>query len=190
MRIPVSTYRLQFNRGFRFPESAELVDYLDLLGITDVYASPLAKARPGTAHGYDVVEPTQLNPELGSEEDFQRFAAALRGRQMGLLLDVVPNHMCIASQDNWRWLDVLSNGPSSGYARFFDIDWRPPKAELAGTVLLPMLGDQFGRVLENDVRVAYQDDGSFWVEVQGTRLPLTPRTWTHLLEPALAELRA
>jgi (1->4)-alpha-D-glucan 1-alpha-D-glucosylmutase len=190
MRIPASTYRWQFNRGFRFPEAAALVDYLDALGVTDCYASPLAMARPGSVHGYDVVEPSRLNPELGSDEDFQRFATALRGRQMGLLLDVVPNHMCIASADNWRWQDVLSNGPSSSYARFFDVDWRPPKAELAGTVLLPMLGDQFGRVLENDVRVTYHQDGSFWVEVQLTRLPLTPRTWPHLLEPALAELRA
>jgi len=103
MRIPVSTYRLQFNTGFRFADAAELIDYLHTLGITDCYASPLSMARPGSVHGYDVVEPTRLNPELGDEQDFARFARALSERKMGLLLDVVPNHMCVASKDNWRW---------------------------------------------------------------------------------------
>src|SRR5256885_11477571 len=163
MRVPTSTYRLQFNTGFRFADAAALVEYLDALGITDCYASPLSMARPGSVHGYDVVDPTRLNPELGGPEDFQRFTDALRERQMGLLLDVVPNHMCIAVGENWRWRDVLSNGPSSSYARFFDIDWRPPKAELAGKVLLPTLGEQYGRVLETGIAVAYQDDGSFSV---------------------------
>jgi (1->4)-alpha-D-glucan 1-alpha-D-glucosylmutase len=190
MRIPSSTYRLQFNRDFGFAAAAALVDYLDELGISDCYASPLSMARPGSVHGYDVVDPTRLNPELGSDQEFQAFAGALRGRDMGLLLDVVPNHMCIASADNWRWWDVLSNGPSSSYARFFDVDWQPPKTELAGKVLLPMLGEQYGRLLETGIQVAYEDQGSFCVAVTQTRLPLAPRTWTHLLEPALAELRA
>jgi (1->4)-alpha-D-glucan 1-alpha-D-glucosylmutase len=190
MRIPTSTYRLQFNTDFRFGDAAALVDYLDALGITDCYASPLSMARPGSPHGYDVVDPTRLNPDLGTTEDFQRFADALRERQLGLLLDVVPNHMCIAVSENWRWRDVLSNGPSSSYARFFDVDWRPPKDELAGKVLLPVLGDQYGRVLETGISVAYEDDGSFALAFYETRLPLAPRTWTHLLEPALAELRA
>src|SRR5947207_3456365 len=101
MRVPTSTYRLQFNTGFRFADAAALVDYLDALGITDCYASPLSMARAGSPHGYDVVDPTRLNPELGAEADFAAFAAALQARQMGLLLDVVPNHMCIATADNW-----------------------------------------------------------------------------------------
>jgi (1->4)-alpha-D-glucan 1-alpha-D-glucosylmutase len=190
MRIPVSTYRLQFNGGFRFPDAAELVEYLDALGVTDCYASPLSMARPGSVHGYDVVDPTRLNPELGSEEDFAAFAAGLRQRGMGLLLDVVPNHMCIAVGDNWRWRDVLANGPSSSYARFFDVDWSPPKAELAGTVLLPVLGEQYGRVLETGIKLAYDDEGAFSVTFYESRLPLSPGTWSHVLAPALAELRA
>jgi (1->4)-alpha-D-glucan 1-alpha-D-glucosylmutase len=190
MRIPVSTYRLQFNSGFRFADAAALIDYLAALGITDCYASPLSMARAGSVHGYDVVEPTRLNPELGDEADFARFARALTERKMGLLLDVVPNHMCIATRDNWRWWDVLGNGPSSPYARFFDVDWHPPKAELDGKVLLPVLGDQYGRVLEDGISVAYEDEGAFSVCFYETRLPLAPRTWPYALEPALAELRA
>jgi (1->4)-alpha-D-glucan 1-alpha-D-glucosylmutase len=188
MRIPVATYRLQLNTTFQFGQAAALVDYLDGLGITDAYVSPLSMARAGSNHGYDVIDPGRLNPELGSDDDFRRFAAELRSRQMGMLLDVVPNHMCIATSDNWRWRDVLENGPSSAVARFFDIDWRPPKPELAGKVLLPVLGEQYGRMLESGVSVAYAD-GAFDVVFYESRLPLTPRSWTHLLEPALAELR-
>src|SRR3712207_2755959 len=114
MRIPVATYRLQLNNQFKFADAAAIVEYLDGLGLTDAYVSPLSMARPGSNHGYDVLDPGRLNPDLGSEEDFRRFAGELRRHTMGMLLDVVPNHMCIANGENWRWRDVLENGPSSG----------------------------------------------------------------------------
>src|SRR3954451_18029605 len=106
MRIPLATYRLQLNRGFTFDQAAEIVDYLNALGVSDAYASRVQMARAGSPHGYDVVEHAVLNPELGGDEGSSRFAAELRRREMGLLLDVVPNHMCIGSDANWRWRDV------------------------------------------------------------------------------------
>jgi (1->4)-alpha-D-glucan 1-alpha-D-glucosylmutase len=142
MRIPVATYRFQFNRDFRFTDALKLVDYLHELGITDVYASPITKARPGSVHGYDVTDPTQLNPEIGTPEEFEQFAQALKSRGMGLLLDIVPNHMA-ASLDNPWWFDVLEKGEESPYATFFDVNWESKK------VLLPILGRPYGEVLEN-----------------------------------------
>ena len=117
-RTPVSTYRMQFNRGFTFEQAAPLIDYLYELGITDCYASPLALARPGSAHGYDVTNHGVLNPEIGSEEQLFDFARQLQSRGMGLILDTVPNHMYIAHPSNQWWWDILENGPSSPYARF------------------------------------------------------------------------
>ena len=149
VRIPGSSYRLQFNKSFTFRDATRLVEYLDGLGITDVYASPILAARPGSVHGYDVIEHARLNPEIGTEEDLDALVAALRERGMGMILDLVPNHMCIASPDNRWWNDVLENGRSSPYAPFFDIDWQPPKSELHEKVLLPVLGEQYGRVLES-----------------------------------------
>jgi (1->4)-alpha-D-glucan 1-alpha-D-glucosylmutase len=187
-RIPVSTYRLQFNHQFTFEQARQLVDYLDELGITDCYSSPLLKARPGSVHGYDVVDPTQLNPEIGTEQEFTAFARSLAERGMGLVMDVVPNHMCITSSDNHWWLDVLENGPSSPYARFFDIDWNPPNPHLKNRILLPILGDQFGRVLENqEVRISYRD-GSFYANYWETTLPIASRTAALVLELAIEEL--
>ncbi len=187
-RVPSATYRLQLNRLFTFADAAEVLPYLDRLGVSDAYASPVSTARPGSGHGYDVIDHARLNPELGGAEAFGRLAGELRRLGMGLLLDVVPNHMCIAGHLNGRWLDVLENGPSALSARFFDVDWRPPKPELSGKVLLPVLGDQYGRVLEEGISVGY-DQGAFFVGFYETRLPLAPRTWPHILEPALAALR-
>jgi (1->4)-alpha-D-glucan 1-alpha-D-glucosylmutase len=188
-RVPSATYRLQLNRQFTFADAASVVPYLERLGVSDAYTSPVSTARPGSGHGYDVIDHGQLNPELGGAEAFGRFAGELRRAGMGVLLDVVPNHMCIAGHFNPRWLDMLENGPSSRSARFFDVDWRPPKPELAGKVLLPVLGDQYGRVLEEGIAVRYER-GAFFVTFYETQLPLAPRTWPHLLEPALANLRA
>ena len=184
-RIPGATYRLQFNRHFTFADAEALLPYLHALGVTDLYASPLFPARAGSLHGYDVTDHGRLNPELGPEESFRRFADALRRRGMGLLLDVVPNHMCIADPGNRWWNDILENGPSSPFAGFFDIDWRPPKTELADKVLLPFLGDQYGRVLENQELRVVQGGGSLFVVYYETRLPLAPKTWIPVLEAVL-----
>jgi (1->4)-alpha-D-glucan 1-alpha-D-glucosylmutase len=189
-RLPISTYRLQFNSQFTFAQAAALVDYLHELGISDCYSSPILKAHAGSLHGYDVVDHTKLNPELGAEEQFVHFARRLKQHEMGILMDVVPNHMCIAGSDNRWWLDVLENGPSSPYARFFDIDWNPPNDNLMNKVLLPILGDQYGRVLENqEIRIAYRR-GAFFASYYETRLPIAPRTSTHILGTALNDLKA
>ncbi len=188
-RFPRSTYRLQFGPEFRFGDAAGVVDYLDALGVRDVYASPLFKARRGSLHGYDVTDHANLNPDLGRMADFKAFSRALRERNMGMVLDVVPNHMGVSDDANRYWQDVLENGPSSRYARFFDIDWQPPKPDLAGKVLLPFLGDQYGRVLENgELRLSY-GRGAFWIRVYDRRLPVGPSTWVRILEPALEALR-
>jgi (1->4)-alpha-D-glucan 1-alpha-D-glucosylmutase len=186
---PSATYRLQFNKSFTFQDAAALVDYLDELGITDIYASPFLMARPGSLHGYDVTDQSRLNPEIGDQDSFLKLSETLRQHNMGIVADVVPNHMCITHPSNVWWWDVLENGPSSPYAHYFDIDWHPPKQELVNKVLLPMLGDQYGRVLENkEIQIVY-GDGQFHVSVYETPLPLAPRTWGMILEPAVAKLR-
>ena len=188
-RIPTATYRLQFNHLFTFRQAAAILNYLHDLGISDCYASPLLMARKGSLHGYDVIDPSKLNPELGTREDFNEFSVMLKQRGMGLMMDVVPNHMCIAGSGNQWWNDVLENGPSSPYAAFFDIDWRPPKQNLANKTLLPALGDQYGRVLENqEIQLVYQR-GAFFVNYYETRLPITPRTSIQILNAALDELK-
>jgi len=189
MRIPIATYRLQFNAKFGFESGRRAVPYLATLGISDVYSSPISTARTGSEHGYDVVAHENVNPELGGEEAFRALSLALRGREMGILLDVVPNHMCVADDANWRWLDVLESGPSAASARFFDIDWRPPKPELTGRVLLPILPDQFGRVVvDGQFTPVYGPDG-FALHYEGRRLPLAPKSWLRFLGPALERLR-
>jgi (1->4)-alpha-D-glucan 1-alpha-D-glucosylmutase len=187
-RIPASTYRLQLSRSFTLEQAAELADYLYDLGISDCYVSPLTVARAGSIHGYDVTDHSRLNPELGGEEQFLEFAHTLTNKGMGFVVDTVPNHMCIADPSNRWWFDVLENGPGSPYARFFDIDWDPPKADLVDKVLLPVLGDQYGRVLENqDIRIVYHG-GAFEVHYYDLRLPVAPRTWTSILVPTRERL--
>jgi (1->4)-alpha-D-glucan 1-alpha-D-glucosylmutase len=188
-RIPVCTYRLQFNKDFNFRDASAVVDYLEALGVSDVYASPFLAARPGSIHGYDVVDHGRLNPELGTESDLDALSGALRARGMGLLLDVVPNHMCIASAENRWWNDVLENGRSSPYATFFDIDWHPPKSELDEKILLPVLGRQYGRVLEgSEISIGYAG-GAFQAHYGASSFPIGPRTILPLLEPIVTDLR-
>lgn len=188
-RIPRATYRLQFNRSFTFADAARIVPYLHDLGISDCYASPYFMAAPGSPHGYDVIDHNALNPEVGSEEDYQAFVSELRRYEMGQLLDIVPNHMGIAGGNNPWWSDVLENGPSSLYADFFDIDWRPVKFELANKVLLPILGDQYGRVLDNQDLILRYEEGVFFLTVYGTqRLPIAPCPSTAILMHRLPEL--
>jgi len=187
--IPCSTYRLQLNSRFTFTQAAALLDYLQDLGITDCYTSPFVMARPGSLHGYDVTDHTSFNPEVGTEEEFRQFAQQLKQRGMGLIVDVVPNHMCVTHPSNTWWWDVLENGPGSQFSRYFDIDWNPPKAELTNKVLLPVLPDQFGRALENQqVRLIY-DGGSFFVDCQDTHFPVAPRSWPLVLDRVLHEMR-
>src|SRR5258707_3722823 len=189
MRIPTATYRIQFNKDFPFERARESVGYLDQLGVTDLYSSPIYEARPGSRHGYDVTSHDAPNPELGGEEGFRALTDELKRRGMGLLLDIVPNHMCVAADTNHRWLDVLESGPSAASARFFDIDWRPPKTELAGRVLLPILPDQFGRIIAaQEMSVVYRP-GGFAVRYAGFELPLAPKSWARILNPALARWR-
>src|ERR1700756_1994617 len=127
---PISaTYRLQFNKGFTFQDAVSLLDYLSALGITHIYASPILRSRRGSTHSYDVTDPVRLNPELGSDADFAELQTQLRTRGMGLVLDIVPNHMSASSDNSW-WMDVLENGPESPYASYFDIDWHPPSRTL------------------------------------------------------------
>ncbi|MBV8358685.1 MAG: malto-oligosyltrehalose synthase, partial [Deltaproteobacteria bacterium] len=188
LRIPASTYRLQLNRSFTLEQAAELTDYLYDLGISDCYTSPLTVARADSMHGYDVIDHGRLNPELGGEEQFLKFARAVAGKGMGLLVDIVPNHMCIVDSFNRWWFDVLENGPSSRFARFFDIDWDPPKDSLTNKVLLPVLGDQYGRLLENqEIKIVYHG-GAFEAHYYHLRLPIAPRTWTWMLAPSRERL--
>ena len=137
-RVPAATYRIQFTPGFGFADALALIPYLHTLGITDLYASPFFRARRGSLHGYDVTDHSTINPEFGTEADLEALAHALTQYGMGLLMDVVPNHMGISDVSNRWWQDVLENGPNSPYAHFFDIDWTPPKAEIfCGRLILP-----------------------------------------------------
>ncbi len=187
-RIPLSVYRLQFNHTFTFRDAQQLIPYLYELGISDCYASPYMKARPGSLHGYDIVDHNALNPEIGTEEDYQAFVQELRAHGMGHILDFVPNHVGIAESSNPWWQDVLENGPSSRFASFFDIDWKPLKLELENKVLLPILGDQYGKVLENQELILTFEEGAFFVRYYQHKLPIAPRTSAHVLKHRLSEL--
>ena len=183
-RIPVSTYRLQLNKDFTFVQATEIVPYLSNIGISHCYVSPCLKARPGSMHGYDIVDHSSFNPEIGTEEEFNRFVSALHERGMGLIMDIVPNHMGIMGSDNAWWLDVLENGQASIYAEFFDIDWHPLKEELHGKVLIPVLNDHYGVVLENgDLNLIFnQDRGEFDIGFHEHRFPLDPKEYPRILQ--------
>lgn len=188
---PRATYRLEF-RGdsLTFRRAAALIPYLSNLGISHVYASPYRKARRGSLHGYAIVDPESLNPELGTEEDYRAMVDTLHAHGMGHILDIVPNHMEIESGENRWWNDVLENGPSSPYAAFFDVDWKPVKEELTNRILLPILGEPYGQVLESGQIRVELDRGAFSVRVYGRLLPLDPKTYASLLTDRLDELRA
>src|SRR5712691_1669172 len=187
-RIPCATYRLQYNRSFTFTDAARVVSYLHASGISDCYSPPYLKACPGSPHGYDIIDHNALNPEVGSEEDYNVFTAELRRYDMGQILDVVPNHMGIAKGKNPRWVDVLENGPSALSASFFDIAWTPIKMDLTNKVLLPILGDQYGRVLENQELILSYQDGAFFLVYFDHHLPIAPRPSTVVLSHRLGDL--
>lgn len=158
---PVCTYRLQLSASVKLSRVTHLVPYFQALGVSHLHLSPLHTARPGSFHGYDVVSHSSLNPEIGTEADLQDLSDMLASRNMGLILDLVPNHMCIASPLNLQWQDVLENGKDAASARFFDIDWGPPKAQLVNKVLLPVLGAQFGHELEQSAVQVIEHGGVF-----------------------------
>jgi (1->4)-alpha-D-glucan 1-alpha-D-glucosylmutase len=182
--IPLATYRLQLNREFTFAQATAIIPYLSALGISHCYVSPCLKARAGSMHGYDIVDHDSLNPEIGSPEDFDRFVATLHEHGMGLILDIVPNHMGVMGSDNAWWLDVLENGESSVYAGFFDIDWHPLKEELDGKVLIPVLGDHYGAVLERgELRLVFHHErGEFDVSYFNHRFPVDPKEYPRILQ--------
>ncbi len=182
--IPTATYRFQFHKGFTFRDALSLVPYLHDLGISHLYSSPPFRAMPGSMHGYDICDHNALNPEIGTREEFDALIAALHERGLGFIVDFVPNHMGIAETQNHWWMDVLENGPASPYARFFDIDWVPLKRELENKVLLPVLGDQYGRVLERGELKVQFEAGRFWLDYYALRLPLGPRSTRPLLKRA------
>lgn len=186
--IPSATYRLQFNKHFTFRQARDLVPYLRELGISHVYASPFFRAGPGSLHGYDIGDHNELNPEIGTRAEYEEFVAELHAHGLGQIVDFVPNHMGIGSPVNTWWTDVLENGPSSVFAPHFDIDWRPLKSDLNNRVLLPILGDQYGRVLERGEFKLEFESGAFFLRYFETRLPIAPRTYALILVPALLKL--
>lgn len=192
MRIPSATYRVQFNLNFRFADAEALVPYFHDLGISDLYASPRFKARRGSSHGYDVADPMLINSELGTEEEFDRLAARLRQYGMGLLLDIVPNHMAASSENPW-WMDVLENGSQSRYAPFFDIDWEPQGIKVAtlenNRVILPILARPYADILwSRGIRLRFDDRG-FFFQYEDHRLPLRPETYRDALELCPEDLK-
>jgi (1->4)-alpha-D-glucan 1-alpha-D-glucosylmutase len=181
--VPLSTYRLQFNRDFRFDDARRLVPYLRRLGVSHCYASPILKARAGSAHGYDIVDHNQINPEIGTEAEFRALAQELKAHGMGLILDTVPNHMGIGPGSNPWWQDVLQNGRASSHTDFFDIDWEPLKEQLRDKVLLPILGNTYGDELERGAIKLNFDGRQFCVTYFDNVVFLDPQTVPLIFDP-------
>ncbi len=184
MTIVRATARLQFHRDFPIDRGTELIPYFKKLGISHIYASPLLKARPGSTHGYDIVDHNQINPELGGEDALRRMVETLRRHEMGLILDIVPNHMGVGGSDNAWWLDVLEWGRASPYAEYFDIDWEPPDSTLRNRLLAPFLGASYGEALANgDIMLRFDPaDGRFFASVYGEhRFPIAIRDYATIL---------
>lgn len=173
---PLATYRLQLRSSFSFADVADVADYLVELGVSHVYSSPILQAVPGSAHGYDVVDPTRVNTELGGEDGFSWLCGELRRRGLGLILDIVPNHVAIGGPENPWWWDVLENGPASRYATYFDVDWAAIETEAANKILLPVLGDHYGRILEAGELQLSRTGGAFEIRHHEHRFPLAPRS--------------
>src|ERR1700679_3785216 len=187
-RVPGSTYRLQLHREFTFDDAAAIVEYLKTLGVTHVYCSPYLQAAPGSMHGYDVVDHRRVNEELGGEAAHERFSKHLGEVGLGQVLDIVPNHMSLGEQNRYWW-DVLENGTNSLYASFFDIDWNSSEERLRDKVLVPILPDQYGRVLgAGGIRLT-RKGRSFAVETAGQMFPVSPASVALILSKAAEVLR-
>jgi (1->4)-alpha-D-glucan 1-alpha-D-glucosylmutase len=178
-RVPVSTYRVQMHKGFTFADAQAITGYLKQLGIGDFYSSPIFEARPNSMHGYDVTRHDRLNPELGGSQGFTSFSAELQRQGLGLLLDIVPNHMGVGNDSIW-WQDVLENGHASRYSEYFDIDWKPLKPALRNKLLLPILGNQYGAELESKHIQLSVEDGRPLIHYYDHTMPVAPRT-VHLI---------
>ncbi|MFY9398307.1 MAG: malto-oligosyltrehalose synthase, partial [Desulfomonilia bacterium] len=179
--LPRATYRVQLNRKFTFDDAAGILDYLADLGVSHLYASPCLQAAQGSTHGYDVVDHTRANSELGGQEGFERLVAALKKAGMGMVLDIVPNHMAISGGQNRWWWDVLENGQSSRYAPYFDVDWDPAECRFGTRILLPILGDHFGRVLEQGEIRMERTGGRFSIRYHDQVFPASPHSLASLL---------
>lgn len=178
--IPSATYRVQFHAGFTFADAAALAPYWARLGVSHLYASPIATARAGSTHGYDVVDPTTINPALGGEDGFRALVAALRAEGLGVVLDIVPNHVAVGGDDNAWWLDVLRNGRASAFAPMFDIDWEPLDPDLQGKILAPFLGAPYGEVLASgDLRLDVERRSI--IAYDAHRFPLRPEDHAEVL---------
>lgn len=187
--IPRATYRFQLHREFKIADAKNLLPYLKALGISHVYFSPIMKARPGSMHGYDLIDHSQVNPELGSFEELEEFARELHELGMGLILDLVPNHMGVGKFNSW-WMDVLENGPASQFADYFDIDWAPVKAELRGKVAIPILGDSYGNILQSGaLKLGFDKErGAISFFYYEHELPLNPLSYPQVLGQGLENL--
>ncbi len=184
MPVPLSTYRLQLHAKFTFDDAMAIAGYLSDLGISHVYSSPYLQATQGSMHGYDVVDHNRVNDELGGSKGHERFSLELGRAGLGQVLDIVPNHMAIGTRANAQWWDVLENGPSSKFADFFDVEWDPPEAKLRNTVLVPVLGDHYGRVLEAGELKIEREGGKFVVRYHEHVYPIAPDSMSVLLAAA------
>jgi (1->4)-alpha-D-glucan 1-alpha-D-glucosylmutase len=182
-RVPRSTYRIQLHKDFTFDDAAAIADYLHALGISHLYSSPYLQAAPGSMHGYDVVDHRKVNEELGGESAHKRFCQKLGESGLGQVLDIVPNHMSLGSQNKYWW-DVLENGTNSRYASFFDIDWNSAEERLRDKVLVPILPDQYGRVLSDGGVQLRRNDATFTVEASGQTFPVSPSSLCVILGKA------
>lgn len=186
-----ATYRVQLHSGFSFADAAAISDYLADLGVSHLYSSPYLQAAPGSTHGYDVVDSHKVNEELGGAEGQAKLCTALGDAGLGQVLDIVPNHMAIVDRKNPWWWDVLENGPSSRYASYFDVEWDPPESKLRNMVLLPVLGDHYGRVLESgELQLERGEDGRFIVRYHEQIFPVSPRSLDELLGSAAQRCRS
>ena len=186
MRFPTATYRVQFNKDFRFTDALKLLPYLDGIGISDLYASPIFQARQGSMHGYDVTDPTRINPEIGTPAEFDLLIEELHRRGMNLLLDIVPNHMAASLENPW-WIDVLENGSASEHAAYFDVEWGHRTPSVRDKIVLPILSEPYVNALEEKkLQLSFSQDG-IRVSYGSSAFPIDPGTYHSVLADQLDE---